>query len=152
MTETAHAFTTIIGGLALVAMGGLAVFYYLDKERRARKKEEDEADDRLIKLLQETIKELDQKVKSLEAWKQEREKEMAALRAENQTLIRVLQGRDRDSEDFRRMAAESFKLTAEIHAFTRQTSEGITKLSGILERLYLGPEGPGKVRVPVAVK
>lgn len=60
--------TGLIGVIVVALMGALSVFYYFDKERRARKKEADEADDRLINVLQKTIDNLRKAPSRSSAW------------------------------------------------------------------------------------
>lgn len=120
--------------LSVFVFGIVAAFYYFDKERRRRAKEADAADDRLIKLLQETIKELQGKVTVLERWKEVAEERMTALKMENSNLVKILQGRDDNTREYQQKALRAMELVENTNGNVQKLMELMEKHLDIIEK------------------
>lgn len=120
--------------LSVFVFGIVAAFYYFDKERRRRAKEADAADDRLIKLLQETIKELQGKVTVLERWKEVTEERMTALKMENSNLVKILQGRDDNTREYQQKALRAMELVENTNGNVQKLMELMEKHLDIIEK------------------
>ena len=116
-----HFFTTTLGivtSLGAILIVAVTGFLYIvgiySKQKGERKREEDAGDDRLIKLLQTTVTELEKKVTKQDADLQLLSAEVGKLRSENETLIQILQGRDKQTQLFYEKGFESMKVLTEI--------------------------------------
>lgn len=140
---------TIGAILAVVIVGGLYVVGLW-------KGKKDNEDDRLIGILQDTVTALEQKVDNQ---KKEHDEiltkltkeikdltdKVADLENENETLVKVLQGRDEQTQVFYKKAFEAIEVGAKTHAVVEQMAKQQTELMKVLiEHLK-----PGNVNVQV---
>jgi predicted RNase H-like nuclease (RuvC/YqgF family) len=102
--------------IVVLVMGGAAGVYMLDGYRDKKKVKQDGADDRLIGILEKTVKEMETKVNKLVIREQELTKEVAELRRDNEKLISILQGRDAQTQEFFKQAYDTMKISRETHA------------------------------------
>lgn len=127
-----------IGAIVIVVplsvIGVFAVVGIFDKQKRERKKEQDDADDRLIKLLQQTVTELETKVNKYDADIQNLTKAVTELKTKNQTLLDILQGRDENTQDFYKNANEAIGVAKETNGIVKKTNENIEQLIGLMDR------------------
>lgn len=119
----------------VIIAGALAVYGLWDKTARERKKDVDGSEDRLIDLLKQTVDALEKKVDKQTRDLEELTKKVDDLEKENETLVRVLQGRDDKMQEFYKQAFESMKLSRETHDVVTTlaknmevTNSAITKL------------------------
>lgn len=108
---TALTWITFIG---MGVLGVSAVIGYFDKDKRAKNKEENDVEDRLIKLFKEQIEQLERKVSDLEKKTEAQQQTITVLETKsktvedtNQMLKDILMGRDEDSVAFRDKAIEA---------------------------------------------
>lgn len=137
-----HFFTTVpgiiiaIGGIIAVAIIGAMYVVGLWKGKK------DDADDRLIKILKETvdtqtknIEDLDKKVTKL----QEREKalteEVHELRKDNKKYIDILQGRDQQTQEFYKQAFEAMKVSKETYTLVAAMATGMADTNKNIEKM-----------------
>ena len=86
--------------LTIMVLGGFSIFQLFWKGMREKRDVMDGADDRLIKLLQGTVGELERKVKELEASHLKNSEEIQKLKTENGIMAQLLQGRDQRTIEF----------------------------------------------------
>ena len=109
---------TGLGWIALIGFfvfGAVAVYGLFDKRSIERKKEVDGSEDRLIDILQKTVKELEVKVNKQSEDIEELSLEVEELRKENKKYIEIFQGRDEETKKFYEQAFESMKLARDTH-------------------------------------
>jgi predicted RNase H-like nuclease (RuvC/YqgF family) len=127
----------IIAGLIIA--GGIALYGLWDKSARERRKEVDGNEDRLIDLLKQTVDQLETKVNKQTTDIENLTKKVSDLERENETLIKVLQGRDDDTKKFQQQAFEAMKISRETHDIVTTlaknmevTNNAITKLIDLI--------------------
>lgn len=101
--------------ITFVIVGAFAVYGIWDKVKRDRQKDTDGTEDRLIDLLKKTVDELEKKVNKQTTDIAELTKKVTHLERENETLVRVLQGRDEQTKEFYKQAFDSMKLAQQTH-------------------------------------
>lgn len=132
---TSLPYTNIVTALVVVILGMASGFYFFDRDRRSRRLEEKEADSRLVNILQTTVKELDKKVKKQGEKMDELTKEVDTLKHENETLIKVLQGRDEATQEFQRRVLESITISEQTHQLVVKVAEGLTKANETMVKM-----------------
>lgn len=125
----------IVAMIVVIALGIAAAIYWLDRDRRSRKVEEDGAEDRLINILKKTVDELEKKVNEQGDKIEALTKKVADLEEENETLVRVLQGRDEQTQKFYEQAFASMKVAAETNEIVKQLAQGITGTNKNIESM-----------------
>lgn len=124
----------VVAGIVIVILGIAAGMYMLDSYRSKKKKEEDGDEDRLIGILQTTVKELEGKVDKLVAREKELTKEVSDLSKENKTLLAVLQGRDQQTQEFYKQGFESMKRSEQMFETMKTLVESVATLSKSIEK------------------
>lgn len=120
--------------IIIVVVGFFASMYMLSDYRDKRKKKLDASDDRLITILQTTVTELEKKVNKQTTDIEGLSKKIVALERENETLIKVLQGRDAQTQKFYEQGFESMKKTDEIFECMETLISAVTKLGESMEK------------------
>lgn len=128
-------FGTYIAIATLVVAGGVALYGLWDKSSRERRKDVNEEEDRLITLLQETVKELEKKVVKQGQDIENLSKKVGDLEHENEILVKVLQGRDEQTKEFYKQAYESMKTTNETFKIVSKLAEGFAQSNANIEKL-----------------
>lgn len=128
------AVTTII-------FGAVAVYGLWDKKSKERKKELDGEEDRLISILQNTVKELEKKVNQQDADIKSLTLKVDALSIENHTLTKVLQGRDEETQKFykeaytaMRTVDESYNKLKSLEEVVKEKNHNISELINLVGR------------------
>lgn len=105
------------------------------------KKGKDGADDRLIKILQTTVDELERTVKKQTVDIEMLVKEVGEIRTENKLLKELNTGRDEATKEFYKQAFESMKTVRDTHntittlaGEMKINNENSTRLIGLLEK------------------
>lgn len=128
-------FTTIpgiiisIGGILAVAVIGLGYVIGLWKKNK------DGQDDRLIGILEKTVKELSTKVDNLEKREKELTREVEGLRTDNKKYIEILQGRDQQTQEFYRQAFDAMKTSKETFELVKAMAQGMTDTNKNIDKL-----------------
>jgi len=128
-------YVAVIGGIAIVVVGIAAGMYMLDQWRDKKKKVKDDADDRLKGILEKTVQELSGKVEKLEKREQELTKEVAELRKENANYLAILQGRDQQTQEFYKQAAEAMQISKETHTLVKTLAESVSGTNATMKKL-----------------
>lgn len=108
---------TVTGTIAAIVFGFL---YAKKKNVKETEKKTDDAEDRLVVILQGTVTALEKKVGDLEKAQTESSNRIKDLETENEIVNRVLQGRDGKSE--------------ELYAMSKENSMNIKNLYTLMER------------------
>lgn len=117
MTDFISQFSTQLIVLGAVIAGGIALYGVFDKKARERRKDENKTEDRVIDLLQKEVGILSKRVEQQDKDIKELTKKVTALETENDTLVRVLQGRDDMTQKFYKdayIAMENIKKTYDV--------------------------------------
>lgn len=139
-----HLFSTVPGiitGVGLIIAGIVGgVLYITDifaKRKRGLKDEESKDEDRLRSILQSTVDELEKKVNQQDSDIKYLTAEVGKLRQENKTLIEILQGRDKQTQQFyeegfkaMKNASEILSIAKDIQTTVRDKNESINRLIG----------------------
>lgn len=113
-------------GLIIAAIAGGAGAYMVYN------KQKDGADDRLINILKGTVDALEEKVnKQSEDIKALTEK-VDDLERENETLVEVLQGRDKSTLEFQRQMLEAMRIGMETNGLAKETSNSLNRLTDLI--------------------
>lgn len=135
-------FTTIpgivisLGAILAVSVTGLLyVIGIFSKQKGERKKEQDAGDDRLIKILQTTVEELEKKVNQQTIDIEELSIEVEELRRENKKYIEIFQGRDSDTKEFYKKAYEAIEISRQTHDIMTTVAESIKNTNSAMEKL-----------------
>lgn len=114
--------------IPIVIVGVAAGMYMLDTYRDKKQLKKDNADDRLNGILEKTVKELSGKVDQLEKREKELTKEVSELRKDNEKYLSILQGRDAQTQEFYKSAAESMVIGKATHELVTATNQNVNKL------------------------
>ena len=132
---TVPGIITAVGGIIVVIVTG--IFYGLG----LWKGKKDNADDRLINILQKTVDEMEKKVNKQTTDIETLTKEVHELKRDNEKYIDIFKGRDERTDRFYSEGFETMKITHQIHdAVTtmaesiRITNESTNKLIALLEK------------------
>jgi hypothetical protein len=137
-----HFFTTVPGIIAAVGatiggmIGGVLFLINIYSQQKRKIKIEDTVDeDRLIDILQTTVDELEKKVNKQNIDLENLTKEVSKLRSENKTLIEILQGRDKQTQQFyeegfkaMREATEILVIARDIQSTVKDKNESVNQL------------------------
>jgi len=122
-------------GLIIAAIAGGAGAYMVYN------KQKDGADDRLISILKNTVDQLEVKVNKQSDDIEKLTKKITSMEHENEVLVKVLQGRDDQTQTFYKQAFESMKKANETHDVVttlaenmKVTNENTTKLIELLSK------------------
>lgn len=129
-------FLPTIGWVSVLAnliLGGFALFQIFGKGVLAVRKESDEADDRLIALLKDTVDGLERKVASLETKYESTKTELTRMRTENEVMQKLLQGRDATSLEYQKAGMETMKKVDSILDVVQANNKHIANLYELLE-------------------
>jgi predicted RNase H-like nuclease (RuvC/YqgF family) len=118
-------FGNYIVGIVIIALGTSAAIYMVDAYRDKKKVSQDKTDDRLIILLQQTVSELEKKVNKQTKDISDLTDKVESLEKDNERLVKILQGRDSQTQEYYKQAFESMKIG-------RETNELMKKLIEIL--------------------
>lgn len=111
----------IIGEIAgLVVLGAFGGIYLFSTAIRSKRKEGDDAEDRLNQILKETVEGLEKKVTALQASDEQNRKEIKRLSTENEVITKIFQGKDGKSE--------------ELYSMAKSNTDSIAKLYTLMER------------------
>lgn len=112
----------LMGWVAIIGLGifgAVAIYGLFDRESRERKKkingDLNGSEDRLIDVLKKTVEELERKVNNQTTELKNLTVKVEGLERENETLVKVLQGRDDQTKEFYKQAFESMKVVHTIH-------------------------------------
>lgn len=128
-------FGTYIAIATVVIAGAVAIYGLWDKRARERRADVDGQEDRLIGLLQTTVSELEKRVNQQDVDIKLLTKKVTDLEHENETLIKVLQGRDEQTKEYYKQAYKSMKIAEETHNIVTKLAEGITQTNKNIEKL-----------------
>jgi len=126
----------VLMGFVLFALGVAAAYYFVDKDRRARRIEEKNAEDRLITLLKTTVTEFENKFSAQDKKIAELTKKVDDLEKENGTLIEILQGKDEQSKKFYEQAFKSMEVSQETHKIVLKLAESMSQTNETVARLF----------------
>jgi hypothetical protein len=121
---------TLLGWVGVV----LAIFLSALLTFRTYKTGVDRADERLIKILQGTVAELEKKVALLENEQELLINKVNELQRTNETLASVLQGRDEGTLRFQRDVMEAIRHRNDTHDLVVATNKAIMELVAILTK------------------
>ena len=119
----------------VVVLGAVAVFGLWDKKAKERRKDVDGEEDRLIKLLKENVDNLIKKVDQQETDIKKLTKKVQDLEHENTLLVRVLQGRDEETQKFYQQAYEAIKTINNSHEILSSMAQNINATNGLMTEL-----------------
>jgi len=113
-----------------------SVFKLLDKETKANRKEKDQTERDIISLMQ-------QKVQVLEDWKTEAElqistqgRKIETLTTEKSLVVEILQGRDKDSLDYREKGLNAMQEVEVVKELCKTNQELSKNIMQSIEKLY----------------
>jgi len=131
-----NVFLTTLPGI-IVSIGGVIVVCVIGALYVAGlfKQKKDDADDRLIGILQETVGELEKKVDKQGKEIDELTSEVSELRKDNKRYIEILQGRDQQTQKFYEAAFESMKVSKETHSLVASLAASMTDTNTNIAKL-----------------
>lgn len=129
-------FGAWIGILTAVAVGAVALFGLVDKRKREVRSEENDTEDRLIKLFKEERDHLNKRVDEQNRLIGELEIKVDKMTHENEILIRVLQGKDDTTKKFQQEAYASMEKLNMLFELSKVSNENITKLITLIDRRF----------------
>lgn len=113
-------------GLTIAAIvGGFTAYMFYNKNK-------DGADDRLINILKETVDALEEKVNKQSNDIAALTKKVDELEKENETLVSVLQGRDKSTLEFQKQMLEAMRVGMETNGLAKQNSEALNRLTDLI--------------------
>lgn len=134
-------YAGIIISIVVIILGTSAGLYMLDAFRSKKTIEQNAADDRLNNLLEKTVQELSKKVGDLENRERELTKEVRELRKENERYLSILQGRDKDTQEFYKKSIESIEMAKSTHEMVQTLLTTMTETNKNLEELIYTLKG-----------
>lgn len=109
-----------VTGFVIIILGIASGVYMLDGYRSKKKKEEDDAGDRLVNILQKTVTELEERIDQYDLNFTELNQKVNKLVTENKTLRDIIQGKDEETQRFYKQAFEGMKLSQETNALVKE--------------------------------
>lgn len=131
-------YGNIFANLIIIILGFAALYYWFDKDRTKRRKDENDAEDRLIGLLKETTEEFEKKIKAQTTKIETLETKVTKLETENKTLLDILQGRDKRTVEFYDKSFESMQVTAKTHQIVEALATNVTETNKKIQDLVEG--------------
>lgn len=128
-------YAGVVISIVVVILGIAAGLYMLEAYRSKKVVYQNEADDRLNKILKDTVDELSKKVDSLEKREKELTLEVGELRKENERYLSILQGRDKDTQEFYKKSLESIETAKSTHEMVQTLLQTLTDTNKNLEEL-----------------
>jgi TolA-binding protein len=135
MTEFFLQFGAFMTIATALVVGAVAIFGLWDKKQKERRAEVDKEEDRLIKILEKTVGELTNKVNSQDQAINELRKKVGELEHENTLLIKVLQGRDEQTQEFYEKAYAAMQVIQESHSLIAEMANDVKKHSTHMDEL-----------------
>lgn len=124
-----------LGLIAMVVLGGVAIYGLVDKTMRDRRKDVNAAADDLVGILSKTVEELKAKVGEMEKDLEKTNIAITELKKENETLVKVLQGRDDATLKFQQEVLEAVQLGEETNRFVKEMAESFGNLRELVPAL-----------------
>lgn len=125
-----------LGAILTVAVTGfLYVVGIYSKQKIERQKEEDAGDDRLINLLQSTVKELEKKVTQQTIDIERLSVEVHQLKEDNKKYIDIFQGRDSATQEFYKKAYEAIEISRQTYNMMNTVAVSIKNTNDTLSKL-----------------
>lgn len=113
-------------GLTIAAIvGGFTAYMFYNKNK-------DGADDRLINILKETVDQLEEKVNKQSEDIKTLTIKLDELERENETLVEVLQGRDKSTLEFQRQMLEAMRIGMETNGLAKETASSLNRLTDLI--------------------
>lgn len=134
------AIAAVIG---FIVTGIFAIATIFDKVRNQRIKQVDEADDRLVTILQKTVGELEKKVTSLEEAHRINQDKIVGLTAKNELLEKLFQGRDPETKEFQKAGFAAIKKAELMWEAQTKMNTNIERLATSIEKVVSHLEGDG---------
>lgn len=128
-------YAGVVISIVVVILGIAAGLYMLEAYRSKKVVYQNEADDRLNKILKDTVEELSKKVDGLEKREKELTREVGELRKENERYLNILQGRDNDTQEFYKKSLESIQMVKGTHEMVQTLLQTLTDTNKNLEEL-----------------
>lgn len=125
---------TLTTTVTAIVLGVFAVLSIIDRIWGKRNKELSEADDRLIELLNQQIKALEQRVVSAEGQVQAMTVRVEGLETENKLLRSVLENRDGKFQEFMDKSFDMMEIMPKLVDMTTKTNGNVEKLIKALDR------------------
>jgi len=148
MVDTLATFTGSFIGLATVAgifvVGLIALWGIIDKQIRDRRKAALDGADDVIGILKEKVQVLEDKVRDLEEERDEHTGQIRELKATNETLTKILQGRDEATLAFQREVLEAVKTIGEVQGIVCAVEKQIGTMAESIDRLSKAVEAGRK--------
>lgn len=123
------------GFITLIIVGVFAVWGLFDKTLRDRRKDAVAAADDVIKALNERVDQLTNRVEELETEQAVHIKQIAELKATNETLTKILQGRDENTIKFQKEVGDAIKTTNGINEIIKKVERQVGTMAEAMERL-----------------
>lgn len=142
MTEFFTQFGIFLTIGAAVIAGGLALLGIWDKRQKERRNEVDGEEDRLINLLKQTVEGLtdrvnkqDQDIKNQSEEIKNLSKKVGELEKENNLLVKVLQGRDEQTQQFYKKAYEAIDIVHQSHSLLNNVAKSLENTGNTISKL-----------------
>lgn len=126
---------TFAGVATLVFLGLLAAWGIWDKTLRDRRKEAVAGAEDVIELLEKKVQVLTGRVDELEDEQEEHIRQIRELKATNDTLTKILQGRDEATLAFQREVLNAVKLGVETNGVVKNVEAQIGTMATAIVRL-----------------
>lgn len=124
----------IIGEVTgLVLLGAFGGMYLFSTALKSKRKEEDQAEDRLNSILKQTVDGLEKKVSDLQASDEQNKKEIKRLSTENEVITKIFQGKDGKSEELYQMAKSNTDSIAKLYTLMERHITIVEKALKITE-------------------
>ena len=120
--------------IVILILGGFSLFQVFGGGILKVREQSDKADDRLIKLLKDTVEELERKVKDLDTKLNLTNADLVKYRTENDMMTKVLQGRDVASLEYQNKALDAMKKVDAVLSIVTENSTQVKSLCVLIER------------------
>lgn len=118
---------TVTAIATIVVLGAFSIINLIDRNLKARRREADAADEKLIGRLKEIVEAQGKEIDALKIDLQSNKVETAKVLKENEVLTKILQGRDDRTKEYQEAGFAAMKTLGETHAT-------VNKLVGLMER------------------
>lgn len=126
---------TIGGGIVLVISVAFNAIQAFSEGFSKTEKAKDKASSELVELLQKTVNALKDELGELQKAHLDNVKEISRLSGENQTLTKILQGRDEATVRFQQQGMSAFLLIEKQGEFFKTHGAFLERLTSTLDRI-----------------
>lgn len=134
----------ILAVITVIVVGAVALWGVIDRKMRDRRKEALDGAEDVIGILKEKVEALTTRVNDLEDEQEEHIRQIRELKATNETLTKILQGRDEATIAFQQQVLAAAKIAGDTNSMVKSVETQVGTMADAMTRLAEAIEGQRK--------